>query len=588
MLHFNHKNWELEIRAIGNIEKKCEAMSRLYNKRGLDFGRLGKDVILDASVQCELPEKLSKPFFLENQEYLFEWSFDKEVTGFPRVEHSLKRIEETFTYDTKSKKLRGTLRTGNHIGWVKLEIAYSTKDGTFTSQILEFFVHPIKITVKQDLVRMCQEIDDSYPLWRFEFASLSTINTGHSKESKDNSSSILMWLSNFEQMFREYKRSVRILLNGPHTNLVRIHKVAKPDSIKRRLPCVQEEKLKSALQGRNYAQKFPITSSILTVDTPENRFVKHTLVVAQRQLRRLLESISVLSIEAPGRMVSSSVTRKIMGWLDELASFLNLPIFKSIPAAPLANSQSLVLQQKDGYRKIFSIWREWKKYLDLFDGELSIGFKPVSEIYEMWCFLQVQLICMGLGFEKVSNWSFNIRDSELSPNVEGGFSKAITFSHSNGCVVRIAHEPIFRFGENLKGYFSLSLPQKPDIVIEIQAPNEAPSLWVLDAKYRVSSGNFNNGMDLVPDDAINQIHRYRDSIFWSDGENTLRPVIGGCALYPGFYDQTADRNPYMKWINACEVGALALFPDDNGNGINWLKTYLKDRINQQHHMCSFK
>jgi len=38
--------------------------------------------------------------------------------------------------------------------------------------------------------------------------------------------------------------------------------------------------------------------------------------------------------------------------------------------------------------------------------------------------------------------------------------------------------------------------------------------YLYDAKYRLSSDDYNDGPDLPPEDAINQMHRYRDAIYY--------------------------------------------------------------------------
>lgn len=66
--------------------------------------------------------------------------------------------------------------------------------------------------------------------------------------------------------------------------------------------------------------------------------------------------------------------------------------------------------------------------------------------------------------------------------------------------------------------------QKPDILLEVLFPNKQRFIWLFDAKYRLSSDDKED--DLVPDDAINQMHRYRDALVWAkQDEGKSRPVF---------------------------------------------------------------
>ena len=77
-----------------------------------------------------------------------------------------------------------------------------------------------------------------------------------------------------------------------------------------------------------------------------------------------------------------------------------------------------------------------------------------------------------------------------------------------------------------------TVPQKPDIVLQLtknDLQNNMKMTYLFDAKYRIE-GRI-NGVDTPPDDAINQMHRYRDAIYYKDNtgndETLKKEVIGG-------------------------------------------------------------
>ena len=77
-----------------------------------------------------------------------------------------------------------------------------------------------------------------------------------------------------------------------------------------------------------------------------------------------------------------------------------------------------------------------------------------------------------------------------------------------------------------------------------------------------------NGVDTPPDEAINQMHRYRDAIYYKEhSSNELKKeVIGGYILFPGD-GQKADvaASKFYKSIEEVNIGAFPLRPKDIEN-----------------------
>lgn len=156
-----------------------------------------------------------------------------------------------------------------------------------------------------------------------------------------------------------------------------------------------------------------------------------------------------------------------------------------------------------------------------------------------------------------------------------------------------------RFEQGLK----VTLPKS---VSSASGPSEEKQfIWLFDAKYRIKTdkSRFDDGSediestDYVPDDAINQMHRYRDALIRlsephltespsSQRVKKSRPVFGAFALYPGFFDQATKQNPYAAAIEEVGIGAFALLPSQNGpsqteysySGHQWLLEFLQAQI----------
>jgi len=260
-----------------------------------------------------------------------------------------------------------------------------------------------------------------------------------------------------------------------------------------------------------------------------------------------------------------------------------------------------VLQQKTGYSAVYRIWQELKFYLDVFGNQSSISMKSVAEIYEVWCFLCLkQILEQDLGFDLVENSATKLEQNDFFEyKLKDGFAGAFRFKRSDGVTARLAHEPKFtKKGKSIRSYL---VNQEPDIVLEVTLPKSADLtkadsseekqfIWLFDAKYRIKTekNRFDDSnediesTDYVPDDAINQMHRYRDALIRlsephghesSSGNagqpaKKSRPVFGAFALYPGFFDQATTPNPYAAAIEEVGIGAFALLPSQDESSQN--------------------
>ena len=109
---------------------------------------------------------------------------------------------------------------------------------------------------------------------------------------------------------------------------------------------------------------------------------------------------------------------------------------------------------------------------------------------------------------------------------------------------------------------SKTVPQKPDIVLQLTKDDLQEGMkltYHFDAKYRLEKDGDN---DVPPDDAINQMHRYRDAIYFSQhgDEKLKKEVIGGYILFPGHMNELSR---FRKSIDEVNIGAFPMRPSDN-------------------------
>jgi len=234
------------------------------------------------------------------------------------------------------------------------------------------------------------------------------------------------------------------------------------------------------------------------------------------------------------------------------------------------------LHHKSGYARVYRVWQQLKLYLDVFGQHASISMKSIAELYEVWCVLELRrLLVDELGFSETTSRKPALYKKGVEKALRDGFGVAFLLQRDH-IKIRLAHEPLFRPTNQPKvGHiYSWITSQKPDILLEAEFENGEKIRWIFDAKYRISPDN--TDVDYAPDDAINQMHRYRDALIHihqaDDGwQEKTRPIFGAFVLYPGWFDADLNDNPYKKAIAEIGIGAFPLLPNSNNN---WLKDFL--------------
>ncbi len=595
---------------------------------GLDESDLADNDLVANGLAKHAELTLNSPLFFENTQYQFEWVFFSEVTH-ARLTHRSQNVNEAFRFAPEVKtargvvpaRLTGTINTGNDVGWLRLPLTFE-HNGKIQTQHIAFEVLPTKMTLHKDLPAMYQAIDAVFPHWRFSLVEKTDQTVARSKKRVHFP---LMWLESFKELRKRFEQGLTVICAAPHSRLQPTVANIKAAKLKGRLPHKLAEQVKQDFANGQYDKRYAVEKKQLSVDTPENRFIKMAVSKSKRQLAEFEQKLrqSNQALERP--RLSESFIDEVHSWQQPLQKVLGQSFLKEVGAYTGLNRESLVLQQKTGYSAVYRIWQELKFYLDVFGNQSNISMKSVAEIYEVWCFLCLkQILEQDLGFELVENGATKLAQNDFFEyQLKDGFAGAFRFKRSDGVTARLAHEPKFtKKGQSIRSYL---VNQEPDIVLEVTLPKgadltkadsseEKQFIWLFDAKYRIKTekNRFDDSnediesKDYVPDDAINQMHRYRDALIRlsephdskspSSGNagqspKKSRPVFGAFALYPGFFDQATTPNPYVAAIEEVGIGAFALLPSQaepsqtdptqtksRYSGHQWLLAFLQAQI----------
>ena len=311
------------------------------------------------------------------------------------------------------------------------------------------------------------------------------------------------------------------------------------------------------------------TKKIESIDTQENRFIKHTL----EEFLSFCENCELkfqqyFSAELEAKLLSSKI-----------ASQLNQSFFKQISRPTYLKLNSPVLQRKSGYREVLNAWLKFDLAAKLIwqggDNVFDAGKKDVATLYEYWLFFTLLDILKEV-FEiepKSIQELIQFDKGRLSLTLKQGKAialKGVYRSSSRNLNIQFSYNRSFGGGKRYPNSGSYTTTLRPDYTLsiwpnEIVDSKEAEKLELIthihfDAKYKVN--NFyeliskSQGEELTDEqneellaDELNEeksgtfknqdllkMHAYKDAIRRTGGAYVLYPGEGKNAPFRGFHE----------------------------------------------------
>lgn len=239
------------------------------------------------------------------------------------------------------------------------------------------------------------------------------------------------------------------------------------------------------------------------------------------------------------------------------------------------NQESMILQKAAGYSQVYRIWTLLRRAYSLNEGIYRLQTKDIAILYEIWCFIEVSHIVKELLGHKVDMRHQNRMEMNgvFTWELGKGEHSRIIFQKNGVELAELVYNPKQTDKENdsisMENIVVPTVSQKPDIVLQLtknDLQKDMKITYLFDAKYRIDSKV--NGVDTPPEDAINQMHRYRDAIYFKDHSSSKlkKEVVGGYILFPGD-GQKADIevSKFYQAIKEVNIGAFPLRPKDREN-----------------------
>ena len=374
----------------------------------------------------------------------------------------------------------------------------------------------------------------------------------------------IIWWNLFKDIQTNFIQAVKTIVDCPRNRLVQKETYLRADKLKRLTPQLE---IQLTEHRKNPAHLYRTEHPIACVDTMENRFLKYCIIL-------IAEKFSDLKC----RIINSykQLTEKYIINLnqqqEELQRLVHHPFFRTVGEFRGFTQESLILKQATGYSEIYHDWIILSCGYDLKEGANSLELKDIAKLYEIWCFIELKNIIKELlGNEVETNYSKRPEKKFITQLGKGKLSKVI-FSKHNIELAKICYNPKSYVGEEQLSTIipcttSYTVSQQPDIILQLTRRDIKQGIkltYLFDAKYRI--GDTQDNVDTPPDDAINQMHRYRDAIYYidQDTKQLKKEVIGGYILFPGNGEDSAvEEMNFYKSIGKVNIGAFPLRPQDN-------------------------
>ena len=533
-----------------------------------------------------------------------------DVDCIPEIRHVRKDVEDSFFFDDETKEreeksITGELDFLNEPGVFKLDFSYQ-KNGIRKESFVTFDVVSPKLDTKNDYKTLLREVNEEYENVIYRYLSITLQQFSRGRLNTDAT-----WMAAFQGVVDGYVKNVKRVIQNPHSQIVNYRTSRKVEQIKFWTPEMEERYGEVEKEGKLEEYYFGFNEVRSTIDTTENRFVKHTL----QSIGSRLSSIITTVLRSSQEELSE---RHRQMWIDYQLSLKKLskhPFFKSIGKYSGLKQESLVLQSRVGYQQIYKDWLKLKRGIDLYNGAANIGTLQIWEIYELWCFIKMKRLVadvLGIDTDKPSHERLitEPKGTLLNPFTNSSLEHIVEYHYPQaeetdseerkahlaahqGDIVTLHYQHTFNrtSGNDGMDINTATTEQRPDIVLNIRRPSgEVVLTYLYDAKYRVINdkkldvdfeeqdiieNRIMPGGDYPPTDAINQMHRYRDAIYYSKEHEPYRSkeIIGGYILFPGRGDdEYIKKRYYSTSIESVNIGAFPLLP----NSYTLLKKHLED------------
>ena len=566
LLTIEHKDFTMIVECtkfdgIWNKAKSNVSEDKLYSTYSWSDGVVSVKRTLDADHEIDIEQGVPAPAtFFDNADYPI-WIEFKDYVKDAQFGSILQNDNDRFSF--RRHILAGFITYKNEIGRSEIQIIYKVDQETRAFRF-GFEVLSTKLDYHEHWRTIVEDIEREYRMLSLDY--MRRTFHGFSPDQNGEHPDIVWW-SVFEGEQQKFIKACKSIIERPRHRLHGEEVYLRADKLKQ-TPHYIENKLVE--HRKEPAYLYRVEQHILSNDTQENRFLKfalHQISKRYEDLRQRIEAIKTASGTMKSAMLATSETLKRLK---------HHPFFRTIGRFKGISQESMVLQKATGYSQVYRTWNLLRRAYSLNDGLYRLQTKDIATLYEIWCFIEVSHIVkaqLHLDDEDVEHRNRMEMNGIFSWELGKGEHSRILFRKDGVELAELVYNPKNADKENdnvgMKDLVVPTVPQKPDIVLQLTKNDLQQGMkmtYLFDAKYRIDGRD--KGVDVPPEDAINQMHRYRDAIYYKDYDaNALKKeVIGGYILFPGDGEPNdVAVSKFYKTIKEVNIGAFPLRPKDVEN-----------------------
>ena len=566
LLTIEHKDFTMIVECtkfdgIWNKAKSNVGEDKLYSTYSWSDGVVSVKRTLDADHEIDIEQGVpALATFFDNADYPI-WIEFKDYVKDAQFGSILQNDNDRFSF--RRHILAGFINYKNEIGRSEIQIIYKVDKETRAFRF-GFEVLSTKLDYHEHWRAIVEDIEREYRMLSLDY--MRRTFHGFSPDQNGEHPDIVWW-SVFEGEQQKFIKACKSIIERPRHRLHGEEVYLRADKLKQTRHNIEN---RLAEHRKEPAYLYRVEQHILSNDTQENRFLKfvlHQISKRYENLRQRIEAVKTASGTMKAAMLATSETLKRLQ---------HHPFFRTIGRFKGISQESLVLQKATGYSQVYRTWNLLRRAYSLNDGLYRLQTKDIATLYEIWCFIEVSHIVkaqLHLDDEDVEHSNRMEMNGIFSWELGKGEHSRILFRKDGVELAELVYNPKNADKENdnvgMKDLVVPTVPQKPDIVLQLTKNDLQQGMkmtYLFDAKYRIDGKD--KGVDVPPEDAINQMHRYRDAIYYKDYDaNALKKeVIGGYILFPGDGEPNdVAVSKFYKTIKEVNIGAFPLRPKDVEN-----------------------
>lgn len=522
--------------------------------------------------------QIAPAIFFDNADYPI-WVEFKDYVKKAQFGSILQNENEKFTF--RKQILAGFLNYGNEIGRSEIQLIYQvgaeTRNFIFTYEVLS-----TKLNYHDHWKKIIEDIEQEYRMLSLDY--MRRTFHGFSPDTSGNTPEIIWW-SVFNNEQKKFIKACKNIIDRPR------HRLHGKETYKRadRLTFVPSSIENELAEHRNdTAHLYRVEQRVWTNDTQENRFLKFALGQITAKYETLKKRIEAV------KNASDVMKEDMQTTLAVLKHLQRNPFFRTVGNYKGMSQESLILQKATGYSQVYRTWSLLRRSYSLNDGIYRLQTKDIATLYEIWCFIEVSHIVkekLHLSDDDIDQRNRMEMNGLFTWDLGKGEHSRILFKKDGIELAELIYNPKSTEHENksvgIKDLVVPTVPQKPDIVLQLTKSDLQEGMkltYLFDAKYRID-GKDKKGVDVPPEDAINQMHRYRDAIYYKDyqTDSLKKEVIGGYILFPGDGEPTdVAVSKFYRTIDKVNIGAFPLRPKDMHNR-QLLEQFIEELIQNKSH-----